>query len=61
LNERQKAWLENTLQAERQQQKQIGHISTWQLLKHRQIWLMAAIGDSIKQPGSQVIKMERLQ
>lgn len=43
LNERQKAWLENTLQAERQQQKQIGHISTWQLLKHRQIWLMALI------------------
>ncbi len=43
LNERQKAWLENTLQAERQQQKQIGHISTWLLLKHRQIWLMALI------------------
>ncbi len=43
MNERQKAWLENTLQAERQQQKQIGHISTWQLLKHRQIWLMALI------------------
>ena len=43
LNERQKAWLENTLDAERQQQKQIGHISTWQLLKHRQIWLMALI------------------
>ncbi|MGG7768313.1 MFS transporter [Klebsiella aerogenes] len=43
LNERQKAWLENTLQAERQQQKQIGHISTWPLLKHRQIWLMALI------------------
>ncbi|MBJ3590082.1 MFS transporter [Salmonella enterica subsp. enterica serovar Saintpaul] len=43
LNERQKAWLENTLDAERQQQKQIGHISIWQLLKHRQIWLMALI------------------
>lgn len=43
LNERQKAWLENTLDAERQQQKQIDHISTWQLLKHRQIWLMALI------------------
>lgn len=43
LNDRQKTWLENTLQAERQQQKQIGHTTTWQLLKHRQIWLMALI------------------
>ncbi|HCI4632456.1 TPA: MFS transporter, partial [Klebsiella quasipneumoniae subsp. similipneumoniae] len=29
LTERQKAWLENTLQAERQQQTQIGHTTTW--------------------------------
>ena len=43
LTERQKTWLENTLQAERQQQTQIGHTTTWQLLKHRQIWLMALI------------------
>ena len=30
LSGEQKQWLESTLQAERQQQKNIGHISTWQ-------------------------------
>ncbi len=43
LTQEQKQWLENTLQSERQQQKQIGHTTTWQLLKHRHIWLMALI------------------
>jgi len=43
LSSEQKQWLENTLQAEQQQHKNIGHTTTWQLLKHRQIWLMALI------------------
>ncbi len=43
LTSEQKQWLEGTLEAERQQHKHIGHQTTWQLLKHRHIWLMALI------------------
>lgn len=43
LSDEQKKWLETTLETERSQQKNIGHQTTWQLLKHRQIWLMALI------------------
>ncbi|KGT92242.1 MFS transporter permease [Erwinia typographi] len=43
LTSEQKQWLEATLEAERQQHKHIGHQTTWQLLKHRHIWLMALI------------------
>lgn len=43
LNAEQKKWLETTLETERQQQKNIGHQTTWQLLRHRQIWLLALI------------------
>ncbi len=52
LNPEQKQWLVETLQAERQQQKNIGHISTWQLLKHKHIWLMALIYSGASAAGT---------
>lgn len=48
----QKAWLEQTLQAEREQQKKIAPISTWQLLKHKHIWLMALIYSGASAAGT---------
>lgn len=48
----QRKWLENTLHTEREQKKNIGHISTWQLLKHRHIWLMALIYTGASSAGT---------
>ncbi|MBS0970705.1 MFS transporter [Chimaeribacter arupi] len=52
LRSDQKQWLEDTLAAEREQRKNIGHISTWQLLRHRQIWLFALIYSGASAAGT---------
>lgn len=52
LNHEQKQWLEETLEKERSERKNIGHISTWQLLKHRQIWLFALIYSGASAAGT---------
>ncbi|MDF2785317.1 MAG: major facilitator family transporter [Pantoea eucrina] len=52
LNPEQKQWLEETLEKERSERKNIGHISTWQLLKHRQIWLFALIYSGASAAGT---------
>ena len=52
LNHEQKQWLEATLEKERSERKNIGHISTWQLLKHRQIWLFALIYSGASAAGT---------
>lgn len=52
LKPEQKQWLEATLQAEREKKKNIGHISTWQLLKHKHIWLMALIYSGASAAGT---------
>lgn len=52
LNHKQKQWLEETLEKERSERKNIGHISTWQLLKHRQIWLFALIYSGASAAGT---------
>jgi len=52
LNPDQKQWLEATLEKERSERKNIGHISTFQLLKHRQIWLFALIYSGASAAGT---------
>jgi len=52
LRPEQRQWLEATLQAEREKKKNIGHISTWQLLKHKHIWLMALIYSGASAAGT---------
>jgi len=52
LKPEQRQWLEATLQAEREKKKNIGHISTWQLLKHKHIWLMALIYSGASAAGT---------
>ena len=54
LSDEQKKWLETTLETERSQQKNIGHQTTWQLLKHRQIWLMALIYAGASSAGTTI-------
>jgi len=54
LNNEQKQWLESTLESERQQSKNIGHQTTWQLLKHRHIWLMALIYTGASSAGTTI-------
>ncbi|STP71123.1 tartrate transporter [Enterobacter hormaechei] len=54
LNAEQKKWLETTLETERQQQKNIGHQTTWQLLRHRQIWLLALIYAGASSAGTTI-------
>ncbi|CAK6500627.1 Putative tartrate transporter (plasmid) [Pantoea sp. Nvir] len=43
LTSEQRNWLSSTLAAENAQRKAIGHISLWQLLRHKHIWVMALI------------------
>ncbi|RPD94650.1 MFS transporter [Candidatus Pantoea deserta] len=43
LTAEQRNWLSSTLAAENAQRKAIGHISLWQLLRHKHIWMMALI------------------
>ncbi len=52
LNQEQKAWLNNTLEAENAKKKAIGHISLWKLLRHKHIWVMALIYAGASAAGS---------
>ncbi|WP_315312374.1 MFS transporter [Pantoea vagans] len=52
LNQEQKAWLSTTIQAESEKKKAIGHISLWQLLRHKHIWVMALIYAGASAAGS---------
>jgi ACS family tartrate transporter-like MFS transporter len=52
LNHEQKAWLNSTLEAENAKKKAIGHISLWQLLRHKHIWVMALIYAGASAAGS---------
>lgn len=52
LNQEQKAWLSTTIQAENEKKKAIGHISLWQLLRHKYIWVMALIYAGASAAGS---------
>lgn len=52
LNQEQKAWLNSTLETENAKKKAIGHISLWQLLRHKHIWVMALIYAGASAAGS---------
>ena len=52
LTAEQKSWLNGTLAAENAKRKAIGHISLWQLLRHRHIWVMALIYAGASAAGS---------
>lgn len=52
LTPEQKAWLSTTMAAENSQRKAIGHISLWQLLRHKHIWVMALIYAGASAAGS---------
>lgn len=52
LNAEQRNWLSSTLAAENAQRKAIGHISLWQLLRHKHIWVMALIYAGASAAGS---------
>lgn len=52
LSAEQRNWLSSTLAAENAQRKAIGHISLWQLLRHKHIWVMALIYAGASAAGS---------
>jgi len=52
LTSEQRNWLSSTLAAENAQRKAIGHISLWQLLRHKHIWVMALIYAGASAAGS---------
>ncbi|MDU2727688.1 MULTISPECIES: MFS transporter [Pantoea] len=52
LTNEQRNWLSSTLAAENAQRKAIGHISLWQLLRHKHIWVMALIYAGASAAGS---------
>ncbi|MCG7389506.1 MFS transporter [Pantoea sp. ACRSB] len=52
LTAEQRNWLSSTLAAENAQRKAIGHISLWQLLRHKHIWVMALIYAGASAAGS---------
>ncbi|MFJ3470232.1 MFS transporter [Pseudomonas sp. NPDC090201] len=52
LADDQREWLVNRLAQERAQKTQIGHISLWQLLKHKDIWAMVLIYTGASAAGS---------
>ncbi|MBU5379237.1 MFS transporter [Pantoea septica] len=52
LTSKQRNWLSSTLAAENAQRKAIGHISLWQLLRHKHIWVMALIYAGASAAGS---------
>jgi MFS family permease len=52
LTEPQRTWLTNTLASENKSRKNIGHISLWQLLRHKHIWAMALICSGASAAGS---------
>ena len=52
LTDDQKTWLTNTLKSEQEKSKHIEHASTWKLLRHRHIWLMALIYTGASSAGT---------
>ncbi|PVZ20524.1 MULTISPECIES: MFS transporter [unclassified Pseudomonas] len=52
LTDEQRNWLTERLNAERLQKTQIGHISLWRLLKHKDIWAMILIYTGASAAGS---------
>ncbi|MBS0972370.1 MFS transporter [Serratia rubidaea] len=52
LTKAQREWLQAKLAEENAQRKVIGHISLWQLLRHKHIWLMALIYAGASAAGS---------
>lgn len=52
LTNEQRNWLSSTMAAENAQRKAIGHISLWQLLRHKHIWVMALIYAGASAAGS---------
>jgi ACS family tartrate transporter-like MFS transporter len=52
LADDQRAWLMNKLEDERKVKTNIGHISLWKLLKHKDIWVMALIYSGASAAGS---------
>ncbi|NUU64801.1 MFS transporter [Enterobacteriaceae bacterium BIT-l23] len=52
LTDAQKKWLSDTMTVENAQRKAIGHISLWQLLRHKHIWAMALIYAGASAAGS---------
>ncbi|RXT70738.1 MFS transporter [Pseudomonas syringae] len=52
LDDEQRTWLVNKLDEERKLKTNIGHISLWKLLKHKDIWIMALIYSGASAAGS---------
>ncbi|WP_116827544.1 MFS transporter [Pseudomonas syringae] len=52
LHDEQRTWLVNKLDEERKLKTNIGHISLWKLLKHKDIWVMALIYSGASAAGS---------
>ncbi|UZS75138.1 MFS transporter [Pseudomonas syringae] len=52
LDDEQRTWLVNKLDEERKLKTNIGHISLWKLLKHKDIWVMALIYSGASAAGS---------
>jgi MFS family permease len=52
LTDDQRHWLVNQLDEERKRKTNIGHMSLWKLLKHKDIWVMALIYSGASAAGS---------
>ncbi|SCW85542.1 MULTISPECIES: MFS transporter [unclassified Pseudomonas] len=52
LSEEQRNWLVNRLDEEKQRKTNIGHMSLWKLLKHKDIWVLALIYSGASAAGS---------
>lgn len=52
LSDEQRAWLVNRLDEEKQRKTNIGHMSLWKLLKHKDIWVLALIYSGASAAGS---------
>lgn len=52
LSNEQRNWLVNQLNEEKQRKTNIGHMSLWKLLKHKDIWVLALIYSGASAAGS---------
>lgn len=52
LSDEQRNWLVNRLEEEKQCKTNIGHMSLWKLLKHKDIWVLALIYSGASAAGS---------
>ncbi|MFK3797907.1 MFS transporter [Pseudomonas sp. NPDC088444] len=52
LSDEQRTWLVNRLDEEKQRKTNIGHISLWKLLGHKDIWVLALIYSGASAAGS---------